>query len=53
MQVLVAEDDRIAATILAQTLRRWNLDVTVVADGGAAWRYLQAASVPTSGGQSP
>jgi sigma-B regulation protein RsbU (phosphoserine phosphatase) len=47
MDVLVAEDDRIASAILAQTLRRWNLDVTVVADGGAAWRYLQAASRPT------
>ena len=47
MRVLVAEDDRIASTILAQTLRRWNLDVTVVADGGAAWRYLQSSSVPT------
>jgi sigma-B regulation protein RsbU (phosphoserine phosphatase) len=47
MQVLVAEDDRIASMILAQTLRRWNLDVTVVADGGAAWRYLQSASAPT------
>ena len=47
MRVLVAEDDRIASAILAQTLRRWNLDVTVVADGGAAWRHLQAASTPT------
>jgi len=47
MQVLVAEDDRIASAILAQTLRRWNLDVTIVADGAAAWQYLQAVSVPT------
>ena len=47
MHVLVADDDRIAAAVLAQTLQRWEFDVTVVADGDQAWRYLQAASVPT------
>ena len=47
MNVLVADDDRIAASLLAQTLTRWQFDVTVVADGGAAWRHLAGAPAPT------
>ena len=47
MEVLVADDDRIAAAILTQALARWNFAVTVVEDGAAAWRYLQAVSKPT------
>ena len=47
MQVLVAEDDRIAAAILAETLRRWRFDVTVVANGADAWRHLQGSPGPT------
>jgi phosphoserine phosphatase RsbU/P len=47
MNVLVADDDRIAASLLAQTLTRWEFDVTVVADGEAAWRHLAGASAPT------
>ena len=42
MKVLVADDDRIAATVLSQTLRQWEFDVTVVPDGAEALRYLQA-----------
>jgi len=30
MRVLVADDDRMASAILAKTLARWNLAVTVV-----------------------
>ena len=41
MRVLVADDDRIAAAMLTQTLRQWEFDVTVVSDGGDALRYLQ------------
>src|SRR6185295_11628026 len=33
VKVLVADDDRIAATVLSQTLRQWEFDVTVVPDG--------------------
>jgi len=33
MHVLVADDDRIAATLVARTIREWNYEVTVVADG--------------------
>jgi two-component system cell cycle response regulator len=47
MQALVADDDRMTAEILSRTLRRWNFDVVTVADGAAAWAYLQAASAPT------
>ena len=47
MEVLVADDDRIAAAVLAQTLKRWEFDVTVVGDGAEAWRHLEAASAPT------
>ncbi len=48
MKVLIADDDRIAATVLAQTLRHWEFDVTVVADGADALRELQsAAETPT------
>jgi sigma-B regulation protein RsbU (phosphoserine phosphatase) len=41
MRTLVADDDRVAAEILSRTLERWNFQVTVVADGAAAWQQLQ------------
>jgi diguanylate cyclase (GGDEF)-like protein len=44
MQVLVADDDRLITEILSRTLKRWHHNVTVVADGAEAWRYLQTAS---------
>ncbi len=47
MKVLVADDDRIGATVLANTLRRWEFDVTVVGDGAEAWRHLESATAPT------
>jgi len=48
MQIVIADDDRIAATVLAQTLRQWEFDVTVAADGGEALRHLQqSAHMPT------
>ena len=48
MKILVADDDRIAATVLAQTLRQWEFDVTVAGDGAEALRHLQAqAATPT------
>jgi len=48
MKVLVADDDRIAATMLSKTLRQWEFDVTVVSDGAEALRYLQ-----TQGSKTP
>src|SRR4051812_10957793 len=48
MQIVIADDDRIAATVLAQTLRQWEFDVTVAAAGGEALRHLQqSAHMPT------
>ena len=47
MRTLVADDDRIASEILSRTLMRWDFDVTVVADGAEAWRYLEASTEPT------
>jgi len=44
MKILVADDDRIAATVLAQTLRQWEFDVTVAADGAEALRHLQSVT---------
>jgi sigma-B regulation protein RsbU (phosphoserine phosphatase) len=47
MNVLVADDDRIAVTVLSQTLRQWDFDVTVVSDGAEALSYLQAHGTRT------
>ena len=44
MQVLIADDDRIAAAVLSGTLQEWKYDVTVAVDGAEAWRHLQAAA---------
>jgi sigma-B regulation protein RsbU (phosphoserine phosphatase) len=43
MHVLIADDDRIAASVLSHTLQQWKYDVTVVVDGAEAWSHLQAA----------
>ena len=40
MRVLIAEDDPVTSLLLAGSLRRWKLDVTVVNDGAAAWDVL-------------
>ena len=47
MRVLIADDDRVASEMLSRTLTRWEFDVTVVSDGGAAWRHLEAERAPT------
>jgi len=44
---LVADDDRVTAEILSRTLERWEFDVTVVANGAAAWARLRATTAPT------
>ena len=49
MRVLVADDDRIAATVLSQTLRQWEFDVTVVSDGADALRHLLSHGTATPG----
>jgi len=46
MRALIADDDPVTATLLAASLRRWNLDVTVVHDGGAAWDVMSGDRPP-------
>jgi DNA-binding response OmpR family regulator len=41
MRALVADDDVVTAAMLARTLERWGLEVTVVHDGAEAWTTLQ------------
>ena len=40
MRTLIADDDRVTATILASVLRRWGLQVVLEHDGSAAWQHL-------------
>jgi phosphoserine phosphatase RsbU/P len=47
MKVLIAEDDRVTGELLDRTLRRWDYETTLVADGQEAWRRLSEASAPT------
>jgi DNA-binding response OmpR family regulator len=42
MRALVADDDRIVATMLTRSLADWNFDVVVANDGEAAWALVQA-----------
>jgi sigma-B regulation protein RsbU (phosphoserine phosphatase) len=41
MKILVADDDAVMATLLDELLTGWGHEVTVVHDGGAAWRELE------------
>lgn len=42
MRILVADDDRVASTILARSLERLGLEVVVAHDGEEAWQILQS-----------
>ena len=42
MRVLIADDDRIASTILAAALREWKFEVIATFDGASAWQRLLA-----------
>ena len=46
MRVLVADDDRTSAAIVASSLRQWGFDVTVATNGNAAWDVLSAQRPP-------
>jgi sigma-B regulation protein RsbU (phosphoserine phosphatase) len=46
MRILIADDDRITAMMLSQTLESWGFEVTVVPDGTAAWERLMGAEPP-------
>ena len=41
MRILIADDDRVGATILKGSLERLGHDVLVAHDGHEAWRFLQ------------
>jgi CheY-like chemotaxis protein len=47
ISALIADDDRVAREIVGRTLGRWKFEVTSVADGGEAWRFLEHADGPT------
>jgi DNA-binding response OmpR family regulator len=47
MRVLIADDDRVTAEILARTLRRWEFEPIVTANGLEAWNTLRDGSGPT------
>jgi diguanylate cyclase (GGDEF)-like protein len=40
VHALIADDDRGTTAILAKTLQRWNVDVSIAPDGVAAWERL-------------
>jgi phosphoserine phosphatase RsbU/P len=41
VRVLIADDDRVTATMLSAVLKQWQFEVQVAADGGAALTLLQ------------
>jgi sigma-B regulation protein RsbU (phosphoserine phosphatase) len=45
MRVLIADDDRMGATMLARSLERWNLEPVVASNGEDAWRMIQDMGV--------
>jgi CheY-like chemotaxis protein len=47
MRVVIADDDRVTAEILARTLRRWDFRPIVTQNGAEAWEQLRAAPGPT------
>ena len=46
MRALIADDDLIVTTILANTLTRMGMEVSVAHDGDVAWRALNALQPP-------
>ena len=47
MRVVIADDDRVTAEILARTLRRWEFEPIVTTNGAEAWKTLREGSGPT------
>ena len=46
MRVLVADDDRVGATLLARSLNRWGFEVAVAHDGDHAWDIIRQDDAP-------
>jgi DNA-binding response OmpR family regulator len=47
MRALVADDDRVAATVISQALIAWGFDVVVAHDGHTAWEHITAEPAPS------
>lgn len=47
MRALVADDDRVAATLISEALIAWGYDVIVAHDGHAAWEAIAAEPAPS------
>jgi DNA-binding response OmpR family regulator len=45
MRALIADDDRVTASILNSTLERWGLEVSVAHDGYGAWEQIRAGGI--------
>ena len=41
MRAVIADDDRVATTLLSRAMARWRFDVTLAGDGEAAWTAIQ------------
>jgi DNA-binding response OmpR family regulator len=41
VRILVADDDKMGAVMLARSLELWNLEAVVAGDGEEAWRLIQ------------
>jgi diguanylate cyclase (GGDEF)-like protein len=46
IRALVADDDPVTSALVARTLERWGISVTVSADGETAWRLLTSGPPP-------
>jgi DNA-binding response OmpR family regulator len=46
MAILIADDDLISRSMVEEALAEWGHEVKAVADGQAAWEYLQSAQSP-------
>jgi DNA-binding response OmpR family regulator len=42
MRALIADDDRVATTLLSRALAEWHFEVSVAHDGGSAWELTRA-----------
>jgi sigma-B regulation protein RsbU (phosphoserine phosphatase) len=47
MHVLIADDDRMTATMLGRSVERLGFSVTIVHDGEAAWEAIRGSSPPS------
>ena len=47
LRVIVADDDRVTAEILARTLRKWEFAPVVTGNGAEAWEKLRTGTGPT------